>query len=166
MIEEYVNLDRSPGAVSRTARCAIRAQQATEHERVQRQHAVPIEPARNAAGVERGRLADERARAAVDRVDAELEPAAARQLQSRRQAQQAVWLIRLDAPSVDDVADDTVFGIAAGPDHTHAAEPDVDPAAAATTRQRNTNRCRRRCAEWAQTPAREERRRRPGGCPS
>ena len=45
-------------------------------------------------------------------ISKELEPSAARQLQPGREAQEAVRLVRLDAPSVDDVTDGTVIRVA------------------------------------------------------
>src|SRR4029453_14668663 len=90
-------------------------QQAAEYERVERQHPVPKEAARNPFGMECCRLADQRTRAPVERVDPELQPAAARQLQSGRQAQHAIRLEGFRTPTLDEVADGTVAPIAPGP---------------------------------------------------
>src|SRR4029450_1128973 len=62
-------------------------QQAAEYGRVERQHPVPIESARNPFRIECCRLADQRTRATVERVDPELPPPTARAAPACRQAQ-------------------------------------------------------------------------------
>jgi hypothetical protein len=91
---------------------------------VQRHQEVPVEQARQAAGIEDRGLPDDGGRAV--RLHLELQPRAPRQLHLGHEAQHPWRLHSLDAPEVQHIPGEHALGIAPPPPHADAAREQIE----------------------------------------